>query len=1415
MAPAADPVLIPPGTTLAPELQAALADLAHLSRLPAALPQGAAACERALRLVDRRALPNLWAALQAQSAQALAQDRSGDRAANLERSIAAFEQALTVFSREAAPRLWAGLQNDLGLALVYRIRGDRAQNLAGAIQHLEQALRVHTRAEFPLEWSDTQDNLGIAHWHAAMSGCADQLEQAIEHFRLALEVRTRQQHPDKWADTHHNLAGAYLRRIRGDRAENLERAIDHCRQALQVRSRGAAPDKWAITHNTLANAYERRLRGDRADNLEQAIASAEGALAAAPLAAWPEQWAMIQHTLAACYAGRVAGDRADNLEQAIAHAEQALQVYTQPAYPELWATVHNSLGDLYRRRLRGDRGENLERSIGHLNQALEVRTRRTLPQQWAETVHDLANSYLFRLQGERAENLERAIALYLQALERIPPAELPEPWALLQANLGVAYQERIRGDFQQNIARAVGHTQQALQVATRTADPRRWAALQNNLGNMLSLLPGPETGGPREEAIEAYRQALEVRTREALPEEWAETQNNLGRAYLAAGGRPGDAERAIEALERAREVWTRETYPEAWAGATLNLAVAWQERPGADPVAGWDEALRLYEQAAGVFTRERYPLRWAGIRRRLASLYAGRARGEAGGGALPLALALYGEALEVYTPEALPAHCRDTAYDLGCLLYDHGDRDRARAALETAHRAVEALRGEVSREAARRALAAAHSDLYARLVACCLWQGDALAAFEYATAAKGRAFVDALAGIRLDLERAGAGDPELRAGLDRARALRDQVDALLALLTGEGPQARLLSPTAESLGRESPPAELYPRLLAAQRQHRAQWDLLALRYPALTATQQSRSITAPEARQLAADLAVTLVEYYRHAAGWCAFVVTAGDVRQVPLPELGAEFLARMRRWVRAVEQPAGRGRLSYKPLDELYQAALTPLGLDGPPAGPLVLAPFGSLHLLPLAAARDPGSGRYAAEQRTLAFAPSLSALHVALQQLKSADAMGRERARAAAGRPLRLLTVAYPGSPGSPYHLGHVLAEAEAVARCFVRVERLAGSEATVGALLALAARQEVIHLGCHGWFDEQLPDLSGLMLADGWLTVQRIIAELRLHHARLVTLGACLTGQAEIREGEEYVGLTQAILTAGAQAVVSSLWSVDDAATRALFQAFYPAVAAGKAPAGALREAAAAVRRRPGWQHPYYWAAFAASGLAVAAVQRGAGDATGAAAPPVWELRALLEHSRPEGDRPAAGTAPAWDMRALYQKSQEIGSWPTGPDGPMTRGGKSTMDHEQLFANLMEMLEELRESSAEVAAALPGGERAQLVAGLQGLRVGAEGVQDEQGLLDWMAGLYALLEGTPGLQGLLFEPGAEPAAAHLQRKITQADLSASAERSLYAQQRAAQMRNAVLECCRQLQQGLEAGAAAHAGEPPRAGA
>jgi len=86
------------------------------------------------------------------------------------------------------------------------------------------------------------------------------------------------------------------------------------------------------------------------------------------------------------------------------------------------------------------------------------------------------------------------------------------------------------------------------------------------------------------------------------------------------------------------------------------------------------------------------------------------------------------------------------------------------------------------------------------------------------------------------------------------------------------------------------------------------------------------------------------------------------------------------------------------------------------------------------------------------------------------------------------------------------------------------------------------------------------------DGLLTAHEV-ANLNLDHTWLVVLSACDTGGGEARVGEGVLGLRRGFAEAGAQNLLMTLWTADDAETTDLMQAFYrEALRSGEAP-GAL--------------------------------------------------------------------------------------------------------------------------------------------------------------------------------------------------------------------------------------------------------
>lgn len=169
-------------------------------------------------------------------------------------------------------------------------------------------------------------------------------------------------------------------------------------------------------------------------------------------------------------------------------------------------------------------------------------------------------------------------------------------------------------------------------------------------------------------------------------------------------------------------------------------------------------------------------------------------------------------------------------------------------------------------------------------------------------------------------------------------------------------------------------------------------------------------------------------------------------------------------------------------------------------------------------------------------------------------------------------------------------------------------------------------LLHIATHGYFLEDVETTgsafgvnldnahdnpllrSGLMLAgaantlsgasspnlesndNGILTAYEAM-NMNLEGTQLIVLSACETGLGDVKVGEGVYGLQRAFMVAGADALIMSLWKVDDDATQQLMKSFYTNWVKLQNKQKAFKQAQLQLMTK--YKEPYYWGAFVMMG------------------------------------------------------------------------------------------------------------------------------------------------------------------------------------------------------------------------------
>lgn len=152
------------------------------------------------------------------------------------------------------------------------------------------------------------------------------------------------------------------------------------------------------------------------------------------------------------------------------------------------------------------------------------------------------------------------------------------------------------------------------------------------------------------------------------------------------------------------------------------------------------------------------------------------------------------------------------------------------------------------------------------------------------------------------------------------------------------------------------------------------------------------------------------------------------------------------------------------------------------------------------------------------------------------------------------------------------------------------------------ALMHAEVALHIATHAEALNEPDAIPHLLLTDGALTLSDIDS-IRCS-APLVILSTCSSGEGAVYIGEGAMSLGNAFLRGGAQAVVQTLWPVDDQATSEVLERMYGYMEKGLSVSEALSAAKADHVRQHAdgaLANPFYWAGIVTTGIEVLPAQQ----------------------------------------------------------------------------------------------------------------------------------------------------------------------------------------------------------------------
>ncbi len=152
------------------------------------------------------------------------------------------------------------------------------------------------------------------------------------------------------------------------------------------------------------------------------------------------------------------------------------------------------------------------------------------------------------------------------------------------------------------------------------------------------------------------------------------------------------------------------------------------------------------------------------------------------------------------------------------------------------------------------------------------------------------------------------------------------------------------------------------------------------------------------------------------------------------------------------------------------------------------------------------------------------------------------------------------------------------------FSDTEVLRGENATFSAFSEISSNYDVIHFSTHSGIHEDT-EQPWIAFNDSLISLNEVY-KLKLN-ASLVTLSSCKSLDGKDRSGEGINSLARAFLFADSEAVIGSIWNLNESSGREVIRDFYKSLKNDELKPTALRKAKMKYIKNNPYKSPFYWA------------------------------------------------------------------------------------------------------------------------------------------------------------------------------------------------------------------------------------